>query len=355
LQKLRWAEKIGGIIRRYMNNKSAVLIFACLFLANAAYAGKEEAASPETLISRARLVGETWNGGMSPMLMRADVQVLDAKGSLGHGGYTFEWISPSRWREEILFGNYVRLRIRDANGYWQKSALSYKPEILFQLDALLHVKNLLRVGSKQTLGKVKNRHKDGVREQCTEVKWTSGIDRILCFDEGTGALLSVEYPTGERQNPPEISRVEYSAFNTVAGKLVPYEVRALKDGKVVLAIKVLEVAKITEENPARFSVPANAEFWTQCDDMEPAELVEHVQPTYPPSARANFKQGRVILYAVIETDGSLSHMAIIHTAAPDLDAAAFEAVSHWRYKPLLCGQALARLEISIPVDFSLRR
>jgi hypothetical protein len=33
-----------------MNNKSTALIFACLFLANAECAGKEEAASPEISI-----------------------------------------------------------------------------------------------------------------------------------------------------------------------------------------------------------------------------------------------------------------------------------------------------------------
>jgi len=338
-----------------MNNKSKVLMFACLFLGSALYAGNGEPASPESLISRARLLGETWTDGMSPMLMRADVQVPDANGSLGHGGYTFEWVSPSRWREEILFGNYARVRVRDANGYWQKSALSYQPEIIFQLDALLHVKKLLRVDPKQPLGKVKNHSKNGVQQQCTEVKRTSGTDRILCFDDGTGALLSVEYPTYDGQHPPEISRIEYGAFNTVAGKLIPYEVRVLKDGKVILALKVLEITKITEENPARFSVPAKAEFWTHCDDMGPAELVERAVPKYPPSARVNLRQGTVTLYAVIEVDGSLSHLAVIHSASPDLDAAAFEAVSHWRYKPLWCGQALVRSEISIPVLFSIRR
>ena len=174
-----------------MNNKNVLFILICLFLANAVYAGKDEVVSPEALISRARLLEDIWAEGTPSMLMRADVQTLDAKGSLGHAGYTFEWISPSRWREEILFGNYTRVRVRDANGYWQKSGLSYQPEIIFHLDALTHVKNLLRVGSKQTLEKVKNRRKHGVREQCTDVKWSSQTERALCFDEGTGALLSV--------------------------------------------------------------------------------------------------------------------------------------------------------------------
>ncbi len=141
-----------------MNNKNILFILICLFLANAVYAGKDEVVSPEALISRARLLEDIWAEGTPSMLMRADVQTLDA--------------------------------IRDANGYWQKSGLSYQPEIIFHLDALIHVKNLLRVGSKQTLGKVKNRRKNGVREQCTDVKWSSQTERTLCFDEGTGALLS---------------------------------------------------------------------------------------------------------------------------------------------------------------------
>jgi TonB family protein len=355
LQELRGAAKIGGIIRGYMNNKSTVLIFACLFLGTAVYAAKEDVPSPETLISRARLLEDIWTEGTPPMLMRADVQVLDAKGSFGHAGYTFVWISPSRWREEIQFGNYARLRIRDAKGYWQKTALNYQPEIIFQLDTLLHVKNLLSVGSKQTLGKVKNREKNGVREKCTEVKWTTGTERILCFDEAGGALVSVEYPRGERQNPPEISRIEYGAFNTVEGKSVPYEIRAMQDRKLILAIKVLEMTKATQENPAIFNVPADAEFWTQCGDMPPAELVERTQPRYPPSARTNREYGRVILYAVIEPDGSLSHFAIIQGATPTLDAATYEAVRHWRYKPQLCGQTSVRSEISIATDFWLER
>jgi TonB family protein len=349
-------------------NKSSVLIFAFLFLANAAWCpGKEEAASAEVLISRARLLEQIWTEGAPPMLMRAEVQVSDAKGALGHGDYTFNWVSPSQWREEIRFGTYERLRVRDAKGYWQKSGLSHKPEIIFQLDALLHLNDALGVGSKQTLGKVRNRQKAGVRQKCTEVKWTTGTDRnfleqfalrstrmLMCFDEANGALVSVEYLRGENQNPPEISRIEYGAFNAVSGKLVPYEIRALKDRKVIAAVKVLEIAKITTENPALSNVPVNAEFWAQCDDMQEAELVDRTQPIYPPGARAKLEQGKVILYAVIEADGSLSHLTIIHRATPDLDAAAFEAIRHWHFKPAACGQTPIRVETSIATDFSLR-
>ena len=303
------------------DNTSIFLIFGCLLLTVGAWcADKDDATTPEALISRARLQGEIWIDGTPPMLMRAEMQVLSAKGEMVHGDYTLNWISPSRWREEIRFGNYERLRVGDGKGYWQKSALDFQPEIIFQLDMLLHVKDVLKVGSKQTLGKVKAREKNGVRQKCTEVKWTKATDRIICFDEASGSLINAEYPTRENGNPPEISRIEYDAFSVIGGKLVPYEIRALKDRKVIAAIKALEIAKITEENPALFDVPPKAEFWAHCDDVLEAQQVERVQPIYPESARANHEQGRVVLYAVVEGDGTLSHIAIIGRVTPDLEA-----------------------------------
>ena len=343
-------------MQRHMNpNKSVVFIFALVFLANPAWsADKEEPASPEELISRARSQEEIWAQGTPPMSMRAELQVFDAKGTPVHGDYSLDWVSPSKWREEIRFGKYERLRVRDAKGYWQTSGLSYQPEIIFQLDTLVHIKDAFKVRSKQSLGKVKNREKAGLQQKCTEVKWAKATERIMCFDVANGALVSIEYPRGENQNPPEMSRIEYGAFNVVGGKLVPYEIRALKDGKVVASVKVLETTKITEENSALFSVPVNAEFWAQCDDMQEAELLDRVQPRYPTSARTNREQGRVILYAVVEADGSLSHMAIIHRATPDLEAAAVEAIRHWHYKPAACGQTPIRVETSIATDFWLQ-
>jgi hypothetical protein len=194
------------------------------------------------------------------MSMRAELQIFDSKGAPVHGDYSLDWVAPSKWREQIRFGKYERIRVRNAKGYWQTSGLSYQPEIIFQLDTLLHIKDAFKVGSKQSLGKLKNRDKAGLRQKCTEVKWAKATERIMCFDDANGALVSVEYPRGENQNSPEISRIEYGAFNVVNEKLVPYEIRALKDGKVIAAVKILATTKIAEENPSLFSVPVNAEF-----------------------------------------------------------------------------------------------
>jgi TonB family protein len=330
---------------------STVLFFACMFLTNASYcAAREESDSSDALISRARLQ-QLWAEETPPMKMRAEIEVAGANGATAQGDYTFDWVSPSQWREQIHFANYERLRVRDAKGYWQKGTLEYQPALIYQLSGLLYLKSVLRVRPTQTLSKIKRREKDGVRQKCVEVKWVKAVDRVLCFDDTSGTLISIEYPQGEHQAAPGISRIEFRAFNSAGGKLVPYEIRALKDRKVVAAVKVLEIAKITEVNPALFNAPANAELWAQCDDMQDAEPVDRVQPKYSPGARANGVAVRIILYGVVEADGSLSHVTVIQGANTDMNTAAFEAYRRWRYKPAQCGQTPIRVETSMFFDF----
>jgi TonB family protein len=333
----------------------ACLVFICLFLTVRTWGSDDQDnTGPEELIARARLEEQVWKKGTPPMLMRAEIQVFEGKRST-QGSYTLNWMSPSRWREEIKVDKYERLRVSDAKGYWQtRAGLSYQPEILFELERLLPLKDPLRIRSNLTLGKIHDRDKDGTRQKCAEVKWATGItDRTMCFDEANGALVSIEYPRRENQNPPQISRIEYGAFNSEAGKLVPHEIRALKDRKVVASVKVVEIAKITDENPALFSAPANAEFWPECDDLQEAVLLTRIQPEYPHNARVNHVQGTVVFYAVLEVDGTLSHLTVIHGAAGELEAAAMEAVRQWRYKPAACGDIPIRMETSIMIDFWL--
>ena len=90
-------------MHRDMNSKKGiVLLFACVFLAIAAQcAEKEEPASPEALISRARLQEEVWAEGTPPMLMRAELRVFDAKVLPQNKFYYYECVDcPLRGRSE---------------------------------------------------------------------------------------------------------------------------------------------------------------------------------------------------------------------------------------------------------------
>lgn len=338
-----------------VRNTYKCLVFAFVLLAgDVISASKDDSINPESLVAQARKLQTIWTDGTPPITMRTEIQVFDAKGKITPGQYYVNWVSRSRWREEVQFANYKRLRVHDAKGYWQQGTLNFEPQIIFQLDTLLDLKTVLNVGAKQVLGKVKSHDKGGVRQKCTEVKWTTGTERILCFDEATGSLLSVEYPRGEIPKPPDISRIEYSAFNKVGERRIPFEIRAFRDRAVVAAVKVMEITPITKEDPQLFLAPQNSEFWPQCDDMQYPELTARVWPQYPPSARSNREQGRAVFYAVIEADGTLSHLTLVQRATPTLEAAAAEAIRQWHYKPAVCGSTAIRMETSIPMDFWLQ-
>lgn len=317
--------------------------------------GKEETVLPESLVARASKSQDFWSDGTPPVKVRTAIEIVDAKGKTTPGQYLVTWISPSRWREELEIANYKRLRVHDGQGYWQQSTLDFQPEIIFQLDSILDLKTALKIGTKQVLGKLKTRDKDGVQQRCVEVKQATGTERILCFDEANSSLMSVEYPRLENQIPPEIARVEYSAFNKLGDKRIPYEMTAFHGRTVVVKAKITDVTPVTEIDAKLFSPPPNAEFWPQCDDVQSPELVNRVQPRFPTTAKMNGEEGRVRFYAVIQTDGTLSHLTLIQRATPTLESAAFDALRQWRYKPASCGSTLIRVETSIAVDFWIQR
>jgi TonB family protein len=333
-----------------------VLVAFAVLTSDVLCSGREQdTADSDSLLAQARKLQDVWSDGTPAVRVRTEINILGAKGKTTTGQFVVTWISPSRWTEELEIANYKRVRVHNSKGYWQQSTLSVQPEIIFQLDSILDFKTVLKIETKQALGKVKNRDKDGVRQKCAEVKWTTGTERVLCFDETRGNLLSVEFSRAEHQNPPDISRIEYRAFNKVGDKSIPYEARALRDRTVLIATKITDVTPIAEGDPGLFAPPANSEFWPQCDDMRSPELVNRVSPRYPADARRNGEQGRVVFYAVLETDGTLSHMTPIQRVTPRLELAAADALRQWRYKPAACDSTPIRMETSIPVDFWLDR
>ena len=309
---------------------------------------------PQALVAKARELEDLRVDGKPPLRLQAELHAIGPNGALAQGAYRLIWLSGSRWREEISFGNYYLVRVGDTKGFWEKSPINYMPEIAFQLDRLLDVRKTLEIKPKQTLGKTKVHGKNAGRHSCTEVRSQSNTDRILCFDT-TGLLATVEYPVGEHQETAELSRIEYGLFQIVGGKQIPYEVRGFQGTKMVTAVKVTVVDEIKDADPALFKVPAGADFWEHCEREQAAEPTVKAQPEYSESARRNREHGRVILYMVIEADGVPSHLTIIQHASPQLDNAVMHAVRQWRYKAQTCGGKPVRVQDNVVVAFTLNQ
>jgi protein TonB len=78
-------------------------------------------------------------------------------------------------------------------------------------------------------------------------------------------------------------------------------------------------------------------------------------PEYPPIAIRAGRSGRVVLRAVIGTDGAVGPIQVVQAPRPDLGlvAAALAAVSCWTYEPgRLDGRPVA-VSMTVIVDFAI--
>jgi protein TonB len=89
--------------------------------------------------------------------------------------------------------------------------------------------------------------------------------------------------------------------------------------------------KPSQESPAHAGDAASANPTINAGTLE---RLRYVAPEYPLKARGNGTSGWVDLAFDVETDGSVSNLAVLDSDPKNVfDAAAVEAVRKWRYKP----------------------
>jgi protein TonB len=86
--------------------------------------------------------------------------------------------------------------------------------------------------------------------------------------------------------------------------------------------------------------------------LDPAKVVNHVQPHYPPLARQARIQGVVLLEAVISKTGRMERLHVI-SGHPLLVQAALDAVNQWRYMPTMLNGEPVEVITTIEVRFTL--
>ncbi|BCB25164.1 hypothetical protein SKTS_00500 [Sulfurimicrobium lacus] len=85
-----------------------------------------------------------------------------------------------------------------------------------------------------------------------------------------------------------------------------------------------------------------------------AAYLNNPPPTYPMAARRRGIEGRVLVRAEVQTDGSCSRVELKAGSGSDsLDQAALEAVRKWRFIPARRGSQLLTAWVEVPITFKL--
>jgi TonB family protein len=287
----------------------------------------------------------------APFLMKAHLTALIGGTSVG-GEYSMNWSAQDRWREALILADFTRIREGAEGGYNQVPSLDLQPQIIFAIDQALDVHSLLRLSPTETVKKIHKRKIAGVELSCVSVYAKDVERRELCFDATSGLLVRLEVKNSS-SGFDGLSSVDYSGFLTLGARKFPSKL-VISRTRFSTTIAVAQVDSFSPPEPsARPPAPPNSQFWRDCRDAIPPELVQQTPPAYPGESKSNHEQGLVSLYLRIETDGSVSHLTILQAPSPALGQASVDAVKHWKYKPRTCGGVPATDETVLQVTYTL--
>src|SRR3984957_4120224 len=284
--------------------------------------------------------------------LRAHMSISTGSNVMVDGTYRLIWTSPIQWREEVHLPGYDRVRIGGPGGYWQRRSVPYESVRVWQLDKLLANLSHLELLPGDKLGKGHERKVQQEKLNCADVINERGVHLMeSCFDQATGALRQVSSSSDQLLHG--LTQLEYSDYQDWSGKSFPRSVLGLngKMTKVEFHVDALDNAQ--QSPPTTFASFPDDTKWTQCEKPDKVSILEQARPQYPPEARAQGNQGMVAIYVVIETTGDISHEKVVAATIPALDAAAFDAVSHWKYKPPTCQGSPYSRENIILVTFTI--
>jgi hypothetical protein len=335
------------------------LLGACLTLAFFSHdrncGAQELPKTPEQWLTRASNVTDIQRAGMPPFKLRARVRVLGGKDQPYDGTFELLWLSAMQWREQLLLPGFSRVRVGGKDKIWVQRSIHYEIAQSEQLDHPIAISSKLRVGPHEKLGKQEKKKESGVVQDCVEIDRSPGDSkRLLCFDSATGGLAIEEQL---QPNAPSvlqatlITKTEYSDFRDWGGHSYPYSMIAFSGKRPLVEVHVEEIVRFDSSDASLFQPPTGSEEWEICDSPELPVLLESPRPKYPDDARRNAVAGVVQSYAVIETDGTLSHLAVVTSARPDMDRASPDALAQWRYKPQTCNGISVRTHTIITTTF----
>ena len=175
-------------------------------------------------------------------------------------------------------------------------------------------------------------------------------------------ITSIELESGEYSLvaiPPVFERL-FRRFSLQAGEQLEEEL-VLRLGSLEATITVTDTGE--SASAARTISAATRERYLQNRNRRGTVArpikIRDLDPVYPASVRGSGFEGKVVLDALIKTDGTIEVLQILApvdpatttTVYPDLARSAVEAVGGWRYEPTLLHGVPVDTRITINVTF----
>ena len=299
------------------------------------------------------------DGTLQPWTYRAHYKTYDAYGKpKGNGTVEYVWVAKDKWRETYFEGSTAWSQWKTSKGWnvplGQPAQLDYSAslimgEILHPLGSSQHSAAIPPLFGNETFGPL------------TLACFSNTAQIQPDYHEGP-YLDTTPYRICVVPGKPYL-RLTQGIFTTFYDKLSRFQHRVIagqilmKEGNenaVEITMDSLRAASQGEiasvEPPVEsVSLPGSSGEHS----ISHAHLVRKVLPQYPLSMKYQRVSGAVRLEAMIQKDGSVKALEVVHSPAPELTAAAENAVQQWMYTPALQDGKPIEMQAVITINFIL--
>ena len=298
----------------------------------------------QQLLVTARQQASLFHDQNSPIQL--DVDFLAQINVPTQGHLTLKWQAKDRWWRRIVIGDFEQTEIRNGDRLYTSRNLSFTPVRIGELISLLQFAE----GSEGLLARnKKERIENGVEMVCIRVEGASrGKTHEVCVDSVSRDILSDEW----REPPDERRREQYSDYFDFGGHRYPRKLQLLVNGLKVVTANVDNLTTAAFDQTLLVA-PKGAIERRQCADMKHAVPVRTPDPMYPKSASENKLTGDTTIAMTVLTDGSVSGIRLVGSAARSMDDASLQTLKSWRFKPAMCGSEPVVSDIEVVVSFRL--
>lgn len=164
-------------------------------------------------------------------------------------------------------------------------------------------------------------------------------------------------------NSPELrakieaaSRVDHAAIAALVANARRQQEQAMEQMRSgTIQRQIDEAAKLVARNDVPFlpGTLSPAEALKVPSDVMSSNAVQKVMPVYPPEAKEKKLQGEVLLHAIINEQGKVEQLAVVHSPGESFSKSALTAVQQWVYKPFLVDGKPVAVDTTITVHYSL--
>lgn len=253
----------------------------------------------------------------------------------GEGKYRLIWLSPERWREDVVMGpDFLSEMAADGKTYTKSSS----PKAAFVLSAFRNIgaypHSELPIEGEIT---TKSKKLDDEVLSCFQFKTTP--EQEVCLNK-TGYLVN-------------FNNIHYGDFRPTLGKQFPYSWVAHING-VNYSGAIEQIQPLKAAPNELFAADGTWRETPVCRAvmLRPARKASGAIPPYPALARQAHVQGAVLIHAWITPDGELTDVEAV-SGHPMLRDVAVQTVKQWKYQPTTCDGVAVPVETEITVNFSL--